>query len=291
MEGMMRSKLLVFTVFCAGLTASVAGCSSETSAPSTALRAGTDDDAVALLPDGTESVTFATDATYVPFETVDADGTIVGVDPDLVAALGRALGVKTELINVGFDSIIPGLQAGKYDAAASAMSVTADRAQVVDFVEYAQAGSGLIVEAGNPSGLAMEPARLCGHTIGAPRGTIQAIEQLPQISALCEEDGRPPVAIAQFPNQDAVNLAVLSGRADAGMAASISLALQADGSGGALELAPGSDYSPRAIGIAFPKGSPLVPAVQEAVNGMVERGDLEQMVTGWGLPASAVIGD
>jgi polar amino acid transport system substrate-binding protein len=191
---------------------------------------------------------------------------------------------------VGFDSIIPGLQAGKYDAAASAMSVTDDREEVVDFVEYAKAGSGLIVQAGNPLGLVMDPLELCGHTIGAPKGTIQAVEQLPGISAECEAAGRAPVTVSQFPNQDAVNLAVRSGRADAGMAASISLAIQAAGSGGTLELAPGRDYSPRAIGIAFPEGSSLVPAVQEAVAGMIESGELERMVTGWGLPATAVIG-
>ena len=268
------------------------GCSSDDNAGPSAVAAASDPAAAELLPSSVTSageISFATDATYAPFETVDPQtGKIVGIDADLTAAIGRALGLKVDLHNVGFDSIIPALQAGKYDAAASAMSVTTDREKVVDFVAYMNAGSGLAVQKGNPHNLQMNPFDLCGHTIGAPKGTIQAVSQLPDISQQCVAAGKPAVTILQFPSQDAVNLAVTSGRVEAAMAASISLAAQVKASDGALELAPGKDYDPEPIGIAFPKGSDLVPAVKAAVAQLASSGVLEKIVTGWGMPKDSV---
>lgn len=270
----------------------LSGCSSSDGSGSSTAAAPTDPTAAKLLPSSVSSageISFATDATYAPFETVDPKtGKIVGIDADLAAAIGRALGLKADLHNVGFDSIIPALQAGKYDAAASAMSVTTDREKVVDFVPYMTAGSGLAVQKGNPHNLQMDPLDLCGHTIGVPKGTIQAVSQLPGISQQCVSAGKPAVTILQFPSQDAVNLAVSSGRVEAAMAASISLAAEVKASGGALELAPGKDYDPEPIGIAFPKGSDLVPAVKAAVAQLASSGQLADIVTTWGLPKDSV---
>ena len=229
------------------------------------------------------------DATYAPFETVsESTDKIVGIDADLSNAIGKALGLKVTLVNIGFDTIIASLQAGKYDAAASAISITPDREAVVDFVPYLSAGSGLAVAKGNPHHLSMNPLDLCGQTIGAPKGTIQAIAQLPAISAECTAAGKKPVSISEFPSQTATNLAVSSGRIAAAMAATISLAQQVKGSNGELALAPGKDYDPTPIGIAFPKGSPFVPAVKAAVANLASNGRLAAIVTKWGLPANAI---
>lgn len=268
------------------------GCSSpQHDDIGSANRKPADEAAAGLLPAARSEgpITFATDATYAPFETVDPNSKeIVGLDADLVSALGESLGVEVKLTNVGFDSIVPGLQAGKYDAVASAFSATPEREQVVDFVPYMSAGSGLAVQQGNPRGLAMDPLALCGHTIGVPKGTIQAVGQLPAISAQCVSAGKPEVAISQFPSQEAVNLAVKSGRIDAAMAASISLAKQIEASNGALELAPGKDYQPQPIVLAFPKGSDLLPAVEAAVSRLASSGELERIVTKWGMPSDSV---
>lgn len=56
------------------------------------------------------------DASYPPFEAFDADNkTIIGFDADLSDAIAAKLGVKAEHVNAGFDSILVGLAAGKYD--------------------------------------------------------------------------------------------------------------------------------------------------------------------------------
>jgi polar amino acid transport system substrate-binding protein len=267
-------------------------CSSGAGAATPSSSKVTDAAAAKLVPSsiakrGTISV--AMDATYAPFETVsESSNKIVGIDADLSNAIGKELGLKVNLVNIGFDTIIASLQAGKYDAAASAISITPARESVVDFVSYLSAGSGLAVAKGNPHHLSMNPLKLCGQNIGAPRGTIQAISQLPAISQKCTAAGKKPVTISQFPSQTATNLAVSSGRIAAAMAASISLAQQVKGSNGELALAPGKDYDPTPIGIAFPKGSKLVPAVKAAVAEIAKSGRLATIVTKWGLPASAI---
>jgi polar amino acid transport system substrate-binding protein len=61
------------------------------------------------------------DASWPPFEFVDDDGQIVGLDVDLARAIGQRLGVQVELVNVGFDSLYDALYVGRFDAIVSAL--------------------------------------------------------------------------------------------------------------------------------------------------------------------------
>jgi polar amino acid transport system substrate-binding protein len=61
------------------------------------------------------------DASWPPFEYVDDDGQIVGLDADLAQAIGQCLGVEVELVNVGFDSLYDALYVGRFEAIISAL--------------------------------------------------------------------------------------------------------------------------------------------------------------------------
>ncbi|MCX7795000.1 MAG: basic amino acid ABC transporter substrate-binding protein [bacterium] len=81
------------------------------------------------------------DAAYPPFEFVDKDGNIVGIDIDIVKAIANHLGVKLRVVNTSFDGIIPALLAKKFDIIISAMTITPERAKQVDFsIPYYNAG-------------------------------------------------------------------------------------------------------------------------------------------------------
>ena len=83
----------------------------------------------------------ATEAQYAPNEFIAPDGhTIIGMDADLMRALGEVMGLKVNLINANFETIIPGLSAGRYDIGASSFTDTKEREKVVDFVDYFSAG-------------------------------------------------------------------------------------------------------------------------------------------------------
>lgn len=81
------------------------------------------------------------DAAYPPFEFVDKDGNIVGIDIDIAKAIADHLGVKLRVVNTSFDGIIPALLAKKFDIIMSAMTITPERAKQVDFsIPYYNAG-------------------------------------------------------------------------------------------------------------------------------------------------------
>ncbi|MFE7330140.1 ABC transporter substrate-binding protein [Streptomyces sp. NPDC057565] len=289
----------------AGLALAVTACTNAsagagTSAPqaapasatggSPATKGAVDAAAAALLPAAIKSkgvLAVASDASYRPFEYFDTDNrTMIGFDIDLTDALGAKLGLKVRHVNAGFDSILPGLAAKKYDIGASAFSVTPERSKTVDFVPYLNGGSGLAAKTGNPLGLKMDPMSLCGHTIAAQKGAIQGLDQLPTISKICTDAGKPAVKIELFPSQDGANLAVVSGRVDAVMADTVSLGMQAKASNGQFELVPGPDYEPAPTGIAVPKGSALKAALEAAMKTALTDGTVESLMKKWNLPAS-----
>lgn len=73
------------------------------------------------------------DITYAPFEFMDENQQPTGFDIDLINALGKDMGYKVNIESASFDGLIPALQAGKYDAVISAMTITDKRSQSVLF--------------------------------------------------------------------------------------------------------------------------------------------------------------
>jgi polar amino acid transport system substrate-binding protein len=83
----------------------------------------------------TEVLKVVTEATFAPFEsTEDGDETIIGFDPDMMAAIAEDQGLKLEWVNMEFDSLIPALQSDQGDIICAGMNKLAgDRAEKVDF--------------------------------------------------------------------------------------------------------------------------------------------------------------
>jgi len=73
------------------------------------------------------------DIAYAPFEFMDEKQQPTGFDVELIQALGKDMGYQVKLETSAFDGLIAALQAGKYDAVISAMTITPDRAKNVQF--------------------------------------------------------------------------------------------------------------------------------------------------------------
>ena len=80
-----------------------------------------------------KEIRVGTDATYPPFESVDASGAFVGFDIDILNAICEDIGAKCTFVNQDFDGIIPALLAGKFDVIDSSLSITAEREKQIDF--------------------------------------------------------------------------------------------------------------------------------------------------------------
>jgi polar amino acid transport system substrate-binding protein len=77
----------------------------------------------------------AIDATYPPMEFIEGDKP-VGFDVDLAEAVAKKLGVKAEFVVADWNGILTGLQAKRYDVIMSSMSITPERQQQANFVQY-----------------------------------------------------------------------------------------------------------------------------------------------------------
>ncbi|ABS60905.1 basic amino acid ABC transporter substrate-binding protein [Fervidobacterium nodosum] len=87
-----------------------------------------------------------TEPTFPPFEFVDEKNQVVGFDIDIAMELAKRLGVKLEIVSLPFDSLIPALQQGKIDLAIAGMTITKERAKVVDFSKpYFEANQAIVV--------------------------------------------------------------------------------------------------------------------------------------------------
>jgi polar amino acid transport system substrate-binding protein len=232
------------------------------------------------------TLTVAADATYPPDEFIATDGkTVIGMDADLANALAAVMGLQASVQNVTFNAIIPGLAAGKYDLGMSSFTDTKDREKVVDFVTYLTAGSAIFGKASGGPDLTSLDA-LCGHTVAAESGTTQE-EDIATQDKKCKSEGKPGVTPAIFPDQNAVNLAVTSGRADAAMADSPVAAYIAEKSNGELKVT-GGPFPPEPYGIAIPKDSGLAQPVLAGIKALMADGTYTKILEYWGLQEGAI---
>ncbi len=252
--------------------------------------AGVVEAAAALVPADIRArgtLVVATGEGYPPFEFYAAGNAndLQGVDPELVAAVAAALGLKPELQVLKFDGIIPGLQGGRYDMAAAAMSVTPDRNKVVDFVTYFEGGTSIMTPAGNPQGLTLDT--LCGHRIAAQKGTIYADNYLPKFNTDCMAKGQPEIIVDIYPDAAQTNLAVGNKRAEATVSDFGPLAYVAQQSDGQFFVLD-ANYDPARYGFALPKGSELAPAIQAALQAIIEDGSYQQVLEKWKVTTGAI---
>jgi polar amino acid transport system substrate-binding protein len=290
---------LVTRVWVPALTVLVlAGCGSSTSSTSSTTTASTSTTAkstgvvasiAAQVPAAIKSkgtLNIATEAQYAPNEFVASDGhTIIGMDPDLMKALGEVMGLKVDMINANFETIIPGLAAGRYDLGASSFTDTKEREKTVDFVDYFSAGISFYAKTSANPGVT-ELADLCGKTTAVEKGTVEQEEAEAQ-SKKCTKEGKKSVTVLSFPGQNAVNLAVSSGRAELGMADSPVVAYQIKQSNGQFKLI-GKSYEFAPYGIAIPKTSGMTTPILAALKELIANGTYLKILEKWGIQAGAI---
>ena len=279
-----------------GVAACGSSSSNSTSSSSTAVAsnavtvAGVYPPAAALVPAAIKSkgtLIVAADATYAPNEFVASNGhTVIGMDPDLMKALGEVMGLKVNVVNATFDTIIPGLQSGKFDVGMSSFTDTKAREAVVNFVDYFTAGESFFEKASGgptlPSGL----ASICGLKVAVESGTTEESDAQTQ-SKKCVSAGKPAVTVLIFPDQNSANLALASGRAQLGFADSPVAAYQVKQSAGKFRLV-GVSFENAPYGIAVPKSSgTLDKAILTGLEFLVRNGQYETILKKWGVQAGA----
>jgi len=123
----------VFTIALVSSLLILTGCGSS----------ATSSDLLTVKQDGV--LTIGNDTTFAPFEYTDSANEPIGFDIDLIAAVADKLGLKSEVVTTAWDGIIPALQAGKFEAVISAMTITPDRETEVSFsIPYYRSDMGIV---------------------------------------------------------------------------------------------------------------------------------------------------
>ncbi|MBM9619412.1 ABC transporter substrate-binding protein [Streptomyces zhihengii] len=239
-----------------------------------------------------------TDAAYAPME-YEEGGKIVGIDPDIAAALGKELGVKFVFTSGTFDGLISSLNTGRQDVVMSAMSDTKARQEGlddtgkktgdgVDFVDYFTSGVSLLVKKGNPDNI-KSLDDLCGKKVAVQRGTIYH-DTFKAQAETCKKDGKGALTIEAFDTDAEAQTRVKSGGAvadlnDYPVAAHIA---KTAGGGNDFEVAGGqTDAGP--FGIAVNKdNTQLRDALKDALNAIIENGEYQKVLEKWDVTNSAV---
>lgn len=243
-----------------------------------------------MLPDAVQAKGFlsvASEIQYPPFETFAEDNkTVLGIDADIAAALGKQLGVELRFASTSFDAIIPGLAAKRYDMAMSAMTDNKTRQKQVDFVDYFGSGGGIMARTADKSKY-VTLDDLCGVSVGIAKGTTEVADAEKQ-SAKCQQEGKAAIDSQIFARQDQMVLALQSGRVAAAMADTPNSAATAQASKGQLVLT-GPAYTKSVFGIVVPKGDDqLAKAIQAALQKIMDDGSYLAILKKYGQENNAI---
>lgn len=257
------------------------GAGDDAGAPSAEL--DTESEAAGLVPEEIReagTLVIGTDASYAPSEFLDEDGsTIVGMDVDLFDAVAAEMGLETEWTAASFDSIITGVDSGRYDMGVSSFTINDERKEQVNMVSYFNAGTQWAVAPGNPEDV--DPDSPCGLTVAVQANTVQDLEDLPPKVEACQAEGSP-LTVNQFEGQDQATAALVSGRVDAMLADSPVVSYAIEQSDGAIE-AVGEIYDAAPYGYVIPlDDTELAEAVVVALEAIAEDGTYEEVLEQWG---------
>ena len=207
----------------------------------------------------------ATIGSYHPFDFINDEGEIDGLERELGDELCRRAGLECRWVLNDWDTIIPDLVAGEFDAILSGMSITARREELIDFTEayYPPTPSVYVARAGAGE----EAAR---GRIGVTANTIYSDHLM--------ELGVPflPIDISR----DAVE-AVLNGEVDAVLVDHGYAVEKLAEFKGQLAIVGPSVLLDRGLGIGVRKGSGMQVTLDEALASMKADGSLNALILKW----------
>ena len=209
----------------------------------------------------------ATSPDFPPFENLE-NGEVVGIEIDIMNLICEEMGVELDIQQMDFESVVPGIQAGKFDAGVSGITVTEDRKKNVDFSDpYFLASQAIVVTPDSPITC---KADLTGKKISVQTGTTA--------EEYCMDEGYE--VLAYTANNDAAS-ALTSGKVDAWVVDNeVAVALAAEQ--GLVVLSEAMTSEPYAF--AFPKGSDtLVAEFNKILGELIADGTIQSIFDSYGV--------
>lgn len=268
-----------------------ASASPAASSPTVATTVTVDPAIQALLPAEIASagtLSIGTELGYPPMEYTEADGvTLTGFDIDMANDIATLMGLTPEIKNATFDSIIPSVQSNRYDLGVSSFTITREREKQVDFVSYLTSGDAGVVPAGNPNFIALDES-ICGTKVGVLKGSTQETVTIPQLNKICADSGAAEIDLTVIAASDQMPIALASGRVDSLISDTANAASIAQGSDGKFEVSEGTPLNSVLLGVLMNKKSGLAPAVQAAIQSLIDSGRYQEIASKYDLESSTL---
>ncbi|NIY47162.1 arginine ABC transporter substrate-binding protein ArtI [Cedecea colo] len=201
---------------------------------------------LSLSATAAQTIRFATEASYPPFESMDANNKIVGFDVDLANALCKEIDATCTFSNQSFDSLIPSLKFRRIDAAMAGMDITPEREKQVLFSNPYYDNSALFI---GQKGKIADIAALKGKKVGVQNGTTHQKFIM---------DKHPEITTVPYDSYQNAKLDLQNGRIDAvfGDTAVVTEWLKAEPKLAAIgDKVTDKDYFGTGLGIAVRQGN------------------------------------
>jgi polar amino acid transport system substrate-binding protein len=147
--------------------------------------------------------------TYPPFESYDDNQKVVGVDPELIAAIAKQMGKSVTFVDTKFPNLINGLDAGHFDVVISGMYVTEERKAKAQAIAYGQVGASVLAARGSDVKIS-KPEDLCGMKLGLLQASAWVAQFRDLSTDYCEKNGKKALTVSEYPSAPEVTQALLS---------------------------------------------------------------------------------
>ena len=213
-----------------------------------------------------------TEPTFAPFEfQKEGSKEFDGFDMDLIRAIGKQLNMKVEIMNMGFDALIPALNAGNIDVAAAGMSITPDRQKAVDMSDPYYV-SGLVVVVNKDNAEVKGINELNNKGIAVQIGTTGA-EKAAKV---------PGAKVKNFNTNAEVFLELKNKGVDAVIIDKpVAEYYLAQGGGKDSAKIVGDTMEAESYGLSMKKNSPLTKEINKALLNLKKNGEYDKLYTKW----------
>lgn len=213
-----------------------------------------------------------TEPTFAPFEfQKEGSKDFDGFDMDLIRAIGKQLNMKVEIQNMGFDALIPAINAGNIDAAIAGMSITPDRQKAVDMSDPYYT-SGLVVVVNKDNEAVKSVKDLDNKGIAAQIGTTGA-ERAAKV---------PGAKVKNFNTNSEVFLELKNKGVDAVIIDKpVAEYYLAQGGGKETAKIVGETMEAESYGISLKKNSPLTAKINKALLDLKKNGEYDKIYAKW----------
>lgn len=213
-----------------------------------------------------------TEPTFAPFEfQKEGSKDFDGFDMDLIRAIGKQLNMKVEIQNMGFDALIPALNAGNIDVAASGMSITPDRQKAVDMSDPYYV-SGLVVVVNKDNSAVKSVNDLNNKSIAVQIGTTGA-DRAAKV---------PGAKVKNFNTNSEVFLELKNKGVDAVIIDKpVAEYYLVQGGGKESAKIVGDSMEAESYGLSLKKNSPLTKEINKAMLDLKKNGEYDKIYEKW----------